>query len=101
MQIQSYNNLSFKGVQFHPDYGEVQYTIATKMNAEGFDKTMEIIGKLINKKANTDIYLAGDLENPKIYAEIGGKTFKENFFNSPLRVVKKALKLADKFDKQA
>lgn len=102
MQIQNYNNLNFKGLQCHPNYDEVQYIIATKMGGHAFDKTMKIIDTLANKAAHTDIYIGGELtKSPKIYVEIAGKTFKENFFYGPYSVVKKALKLANKIDKQA
>ena len=101
MQIQNYNNLSFKGLKCYPNYEEVQYVIATKMSGNGFYKTMDLIDSLAQKKAHAIFYLAGDLQNPKIYSEIGGKTFKENFFNSPYRVAKKTVKLANKLDQNA
>lgn len=99
MQVQRTNSYNFKGLQCHPNYGEIQYIIATKMSGYGFEKTMAIIDKLATKKAHTDIYLGGDLEKPKIYADIAGKTIKENFFFGPYTVVKKVLKIADKLDK--
>ena len=101
MQIQNYSNTNFKGLQCHPNYAEVQYNIATKYGWNYFDKTMKIIDELAKKKANTDIYLAGDLENPDIYVDIAGKTIKENIFYGAYSVVKKALKLANKIDKEA
>jgi hypothetical protein len=62
---------------------------------------MKIIDKLGEKKAHSEIYLAGDLaKTPKIYAEIAGKTIKENFFFGPYSVVKKALKIANKLDRE-
>lgn len=101
MQIQSYNNINFKGLQCHPSYADVQYIIATKMGGYGFDKTMKVIDELAKRKTPTEIYVAGDvLDKPKIYAEVAGKTFKENFFYGPHSIVKKVLKYVNKLEKQ-
>ncbi len=92
MQVQSVNSQSFKGLQCHPNYSHIEYILATKLGWNGFRKADKLLEKLAANKAHTDVYLGGDVEKPKIYAEVAGKTFKENLFFGPLTVLKKALK---------
>lgn len=99
MQIQRTNGYSFKGLQCHPNYDYIQYIIATKLGAYSFDKTMKCVDALALNKTPADIYLGGNMEAPKIYVDIAGKTLKENFFRGPYSIVKKALKISNKLDK--
>ena len=92
MQIQCVSNQSFKGLQCHPNYQKIEYVLATKLGYNGCIKADKYLEKLASNKAHTDIYLGGDMSKPKIYAEVAGKTIKENFFFGPLTVLKKALK---------
>lgn len=92
MQIQSVQGQNFSGLQYHPSYREVEYILATKLGWSGFCKADKYLEKLAANKAHTDVYVSGDIENPKIYAEVAGKTFKENFFLGPLTILKRALK---------
>ena len=101
MQIQSVSNQNFKGLQCHPNYGEVQYILATKLDGYGFDKAVKYLDKLSKFRAHSDIYLVGDVNYPKIHAQVENKLFKENFFNGPIRTLKKAFKAARNFDEIA
>lgn len=92
MQIQHVSNQNFKGLQCHPNYREIEYVLATKLGYGGFTKADKYLEKLALNKAHTDVYLGGDISKPKIYADVAGKTYKENFFFGPLSVLKKALK---------
>ena len=92
MQIQSINSQSFSGLHCYPNYGQIEYVLATKLNCNGFIKADKLLEKLSKNKANADVFLGGNVENPRIYAEVAGKTFKENFFFGPLTVLKRALK---------
>ena len=98
MQVQSVSNQSFKGIQCYPTYKDVQFYLAKQMSADGFVKTMNCIDKLAKNKALSEIYLGGDLENPRLIIEIGNKVLKESFFSSPLRIAKKALKISNNMD---
>ena len=97
MQIQRVSGQNFTSLQCHPNVKEVEYVIATKTGLESFMKASGIMNKLSQNKAYTELYLGGDLaKNPRIYAEVGGKLIKENFFVGPVTVLKRALKIANK-----
>lgn len=97
MQVQSVNGQSFKGLQCHPNFNTIEYVIATKTGQGSFFKASELMDKLSEKKAYTELYLGGELtKNPKIYAEVGGKIIKESFLFGPVSVLRKALKIANK-----
>jgi len=100
MQIQSIGNQSFTGLQCHPNYSEIEYILATKLGGHGFMKADKYLDKLAKNKIPADVYLAGDLTKPKIYAEVGGKLFKESWLWGPVSTLKKALKLSNKLDAQ-
>lgn len=92
MQVQSVNNQSFGGLQCHPNYQKIEYVLATKLGYRGCVKADKLLEKLAANQVHTDVYLGGNMKKPKIYAEVAGKTFKENFFFGPLTVLKRALK---------
>ncbi len=99
MQVQSVNSQNFMGLKCYPNYSEVQYVLAKKLNGSGFDKAVKYLSKLAKNRAHTDVYVAGGyLQAPKIYAEVGDKLYKENFFNNSIRVLKRALKKSNRFD---
>ena len=98
MQVQSISSPSFKGLQCHPNYGEVQYILATKLDGYGFDKAVKYLDKLSKFRAHSDVYLVGDVDKPIIHAQVENKLFKESFFNGPVRTLKKAFKAAKMFD---
>lgn len=101
MQIQCINGQSFGALQCHPNYSEVEYILATKLGWGNFNKADKYLDKLAKNKTHADIYIGGDLtKNPKICAEIGGKLIKENFFNGPISILKKALKISNKLETQ-
>ena len=110
MQIQCINGQSFGALQCHPNYSEVEYILATKLSWGNFNKDRinfilneadKYLDKLAKNKTHADIYIGGDLtKNPKICAEIGGKLIKENFFNGPISILKKALKISNKLETQ-
>lgn len=100
MQVQSVSNQSFRGLQCHPNYGHVEYVLATKLGWDGFLKADKYLAKLAKNKTSAEVYVGCDPSKPKIFAEVGGKTFKENFFFGPVSVLKKALKLSNKLDVQ-
>ena len=94
MQIQKISNQNFgMALNCYPSLSKIQCDIATK---HGFDKTLkcdDILEKLSDNKALTCLYLEQTDNNKiKLKAVVGNKIFKENFFNSPYRVLKKALK---------
>lgn len=100
MQIQSVGNQSFKGLQCHPNYREVEYILATKLGGHGFDKADKCLDMLAKNNTNAEVYLGGDMLKPKIYAEVGGKLFKESWLWGPVTTLKRALKLSNKLDAQ-
>lgn len=100
MQIQSVNNQSFKGLQCHPNYGQIEYVLATKLGMNGFMRADKYLDKLAKNNIAADVYLGGNMEKPRIYAEVGGKLFKETWLYGPISTLKKALKLSNKLDAQ-
>jgi hypothetical protein len=101
MQVQSVSNQNFKGLQCHPNYGEVQYILATKLDGYGFDKAVKYLDKLSKFRAHSDVYLVGDVDKPRIHAQVENKLFKESFFFGPITTLKKAFKAARNFDQKA
>ena len=100
MQIQNVNGQNFKGLQYHPNHGEIDYILATKLGGHGFDKAMKLLDKLSANKTAADVFQGGDLaKTPRIYVEVAGKVFKENLFFGPISTLKKALKYSNKLEK--
>ena len=100
MQVQSVSGQNFRGLQYYPNYGEVLYLIAANTGGCSFDKATNIMRSLAKNKTTTALCVGGDLQNPRLFAEVGGKLFKENIIRGPVSVLKKALKLSNKLDKQ-
>ena len=100
MQVQNINSQNFKGLQYHPNHGEIDYILATKLGGYGFDKATKLLDKLGANKTAADIFQGGDLaKTPRIYVEVACKLFKENLLFGPITTLKRALKYSNKLDK--
>ena len=91
MQVQSVSNQSFGALKCEPNFSEIIMHIAKKCSADGAIQGDKYLKELKNNRAVTDLYLAGNMQKPRLYAEVGGRLFKENWFVGPLTVLKRAL----------
>ena len=93
MHVQRVSNQNFgMALKCNPNMSQIQVGIALK---HGFRKTMkadEILKQLSENKALTELSLVRTGNKSKLKAVVGDKVFIENWFNSPYRVLKKALK---------
>lgn len=97
MHIEKVSTQNFgMALKCYPSLSKIQYDIALKHNAEKTIKADDILLQLQNNKALTNLYLKQGENCPKLVAVVGDKVFKENFFNSPYRILKKALKESNK-----
>ncbi len=94
MQVQSVSNQSFGALKCEPNFSEIVMHIAKKCSADGAIQGDKYLKELKNNRAVTDLYLAGNMQKPRLYAEVGGRLFKENWFVGPLTVLKRALKVS-------
>lgn len=93
MQIQNVSNQNFgMALKCYPNLGRIQCDIARKHNMEKSMKALNILDELNANKALTSLYLEDTGKGTRLKAIVGNKVFAENFFNSPYRVLKKALK---------
>lgn len=91
MQIQKVSNQNFGALKCKPSLNAVSMYIAEKSSSSKAIKRDLYLTQLEINKATTNLYLIENKGKKKLYAEVGNKLFKENFFNNPLRVLKKAL----------
>ena len=94
MQVQSISNQSFGALKCEPNFNEIIMHIAKKSSMDGAIQGDKYLKELKNNKAVTNLYLAGNIEKPRLYAEVGGRLFKENWFVGPLTVLKRALRIS-------
>ena len=100
MQVKKVSNQNFgMALKCYPSLSQIKVNIALK---HGFKKTIksdEILKQLSQNKAITELYLENDGNKNKLVAMVGDRIFKEDWFNSPYRVLKKALKISKKESK--
>ena len=97
MHVQKISSPNFgMALKCDPKLSQIQFNIALKHGARKAIKADEILLQLEQNKALTNLYLEGNWTKAKLIAVVGDKIFKENFFNSPYRVLKKALKESNK-----
>lgn len=100
MQVKKVSNQNFgMALKCYPSLSQIQVNIALK---HGYKKTIqsdEILKQLSKNRALTELYINTDGKKNKLVAVVGDKIFKENWSNSPYRVLKKALKISKKESK--
>lgn len=93
MQVQQLSNQNFgMALKCYPSLSQIKVNIALKHGYKKTIKSDEILKQLSQNRALTNLYLENDGKKNKLVAEVGNRVFKENWFNSPYRVLKKALK---------
>lgn len=93
MQIQNVSNQNFgMALKCYPSLNKIQCDIARKHSMKKSMKSFNILDELDANKALTNLYLEDTGKGTLLKAIVGDKVFAENFFNSPYRVLKKALK---------
>jgi hypothetical protein len=100
MQVQQVSSQNFGALSCYPSAKDVQRYISTKMSVDAAAKCDEYLSRLKQNKELAEITLNDDIENSKLLIEIADKTFKEDWLNSPLRILKKALKISDELEKK-
>ena len=97
MQVQQISYQNFGALSCYPSAKDVQRYIATKMSVDSAIKCDEYLTKLKQNKELAEVSINGD-DKLKLLVEIANKTFEEDWFNSPLRILKKALKVSDQLE---
>ncbi len=98
MKIKSVEHQSFGALKCEPSLKEVQYHIATKMGMNDTIKADTYLKKLALCKNEVTLQVFDNGRGKKLYAFIGDNFYKENWFSTPLKVLKKALKFLQKED---
>jgi hypothetical protein len=92
MQVQRVNNQNFgMAVKYNPSEFVVKNHILANQSKSKALKSENIISQLLENRATTNLNLVKDGNKTRLQASVGGKVVKENFFNSPYRVLKKTL----------
>ena len=93
MQVQHVSNQNFgMALKCNPSLSQIQVGVALK---HGFRKAMKadaILKQLSENKALTELSFVYSGNKSRLKAVVGDKVFVESWFNSPYRVLKKALK---------
>ena len=95
MQVQKVSNQNFgMALKCYPSLSQIQVNIALKHGYKKTIKSDEILKQLSQNRALTELYLENNGKKNKLVAVVGNRVFKENWFNSPYRVLKKALNVS-------
>lgn len=100
MQVQQISNQNFGALSCYPSVKDVQSYIARRMSVDAAIKCDEYLSKLNQNKELAEVSLNEEFDKSKLLVEIADKTFKEGWLNSPLRILKKALKISDELEKK-
>ena len=98
MEVKSVGNQSFGALNCEPSLKRVQYHIATRLGMDSTIKCDEYLKKLALCKNTADLLIFHNGKKDRLYAYVGDNVYKENFFRSPLGVLKKVLKVLQKLD---
>ena len=93
MQVHHVSNQNFgMALKCSPSLSQIQVGIALKHSCRKSVKANKILKQLSQNKALTELSFVRSGNKSKLKAVVGDKVFIENWFNSPYRVLKKALK---------